>query len=67
MLDDFANALTNFDHVIVLDIYAARGVKCFNISSQDLVDKINLLGKHALYISDFENCVSYVKENVKRK
>ena len=24
-----------------------------------------LLGKHALYISDFENCVSYVKENVK--
>ena len=26
---------------------------------------INLLGKHALYISDFENCVSYVKENVK--
>ena len=65
LLDDFANALTNFDHVIVLDIYAARESNVFNISSQDLVDKINLLGKHALYISDFENCVSYVKENVK--
>ena len=50
---------------MLLDIYAARESNVFNISSQDLVDKINLLGKHALYISDFENCVSYVKENVK--
>jgi len=49
----------------LLDDFAARESNVFNISSQDLVDKINLLGKHALYISDFENCVSYVKENVK--
>ena len=65
LLDDFANALTNFDHIIVLDIYAAREINTFNISSQDLVNKINTLGKHATYIPDFENCVSYLKQNVK--
>ena len=65
LLDDFANALTNFDHIIVLDIYAAREINTFNISSQDLVTKINTLGKHATYIPDFENCVSYLKQNVK--
>lgn len=65
LLDDFANALTNFDHIIILDIYAAREINTFNISSQDLADKINLLGKHAMYIPEFKDCVTFLKENVK--
>ena len=55
---------SNLD-IIVLDIYAAREINTFNISSKDLVDKIISLGKNAMYIPDFEECVSYVKNNIK--
>lgn len=65
LLNDFADALINFDNIIVLDIYAARETNTYNISSQDLVNKIKELGKDAKYIPDFNECVSYLKENVK--
>ena len=64
LLNDFANALMNFDNVIVLDIYAARETNTYNISSKDLVNKLQLLGKNALYIPDFDECVNYVKEHI---
>lgn len=66
LLDDFAHALLNFDNVIVLDIYAARETNTYNISSKDLVDKIISLGKDAKYIPNFDECVSYLKENVQK-
>lgn len=64
LLDDFAKALLNFDNVIVTDIYAAREDNTYNISSQDLVDKINELGKKAIYISDFNNIANYLKNHI---
>ena len=64
LLDDFAKALLNFDNIIVLDIYAAREENIYNISSKDLADKIKSLGKDALYIKDFDECVSYLKSHV---
>ena len=66
-LDAFAQALLNFDNVIVTDIYAARENNTYNISSKDLVDAIVKLGKDAKYISSLEDCASYLKENVKEK
>lgn len=65
LLNDFAKALLNFDNIIILDIYAARERNTYNITSKDLVDKINSLGKKALYIPDFEECTKYIKENIK--
>ncbi|MCI8346308.1 MAG: UDP-N-acetylmuramate--L-alanine ligase [Clostridia bacterium] len=64
LLEDFANALLNFDFVIVLDIYAAREKNTYGISSQDLVDYLISIGKDAKYIPDFNDCVSYLKEHV---
>lgn len=64
LLDDFAKALQNFDNIIVLDIYAARENNTYGITSKDLVNKILSYGKDAKYISDFETCVSYVKNNI---
>ncbi len=64
LLNEFANALSNFDNIIVLDIYAARESNTYNISSKDLTDKINSLGKSAMYISDFNDCVSYINNSV---
>ncbi len=65
LLNDFAKALLNFDNIIVLDIYAAREKNTYGISSADLVNKINSLGKTAKYIPDFNTCVEYLKQNVK--
>ena len=65
LLDDFANVLSNFDHIIILDIYAAREKNTYGISSKVLVDKINSLNKEAKYIPDFEECSNYIKNNVK--
>ena len=65
LLEDFAKALINFDNILLVDIYAAREKNTYGISSNDLAKKICDLGKDAKYIPDFENCVSYLKENVK--
>ena len=64
LLDDFAKALIHFDHIIVLDIYAAREKNTYGITSKDLVNRIHSLGKDAKYIPDFEECASYVRNNV---
>ena len=66
LLDDFANALLNFDNIIILDIYAARENNTFGITSKDLADKVISLGKDAKYISDFKECAEYVKNNVQK-
>ena len=66
LLDDFAKALLNFDNIIVVDIYAAREVNTFNISSEDLAKKIRSLGKDAKYIPNFNECVAYIKEHVQK-
>ena len=65
LLNDFANALLNFDNIIVTDIYAARENNTYNISSKDLVDKIKELEHDAIYISDFDEIVKYIKEHAK--
>lgn len=66
LLHDFANALLDFDNIIVTDIYAARENNTYDISSKDLVDEIVKLGKPAIYISSLKDCASYLKENVKK-
>lgn len=63
LLNDFANALLNFDNVIITDIYAARENNTYDITAKDLSDKINELGKAAIYISNFNDIVKYVKEH----
>lgn len=64
LLGDFAKALSNFDKLIILDIYAAREQNTFDISSKDLVKKLEENNKEALYMPDFSEVVSYLKENV---
>lgn len=65
LLDDFAKALLSFDHIIVTDIYAAREQNIYNISSFDLVKRIQDFGKNALYMKDFDEIVSHIKTNAK--
>lgn len=63
LLDDFAGSLLDFDHIILTDVYAAREKNVFNVSSQDLADKLISLGKSIEYIHKFDDIVKYLKEN----
>lgn len=65
LLDDFADSLLSFDHIILADVYAAREKNIFGISSKDLADKLISLGKPVQYISSFEEIVKFLKKNVK--
>lgn len=65
LLNDFADSISNFDNIIILDIYAAREKNTFDISSKDLVNELNKNGKSAIYMPDFNEVVSYIKQNTK--
>lgn len=62
-LKDFAKALLNFDHIIITDIYAARETNTYGVSAEDLVKEIKSLNRNAIYISDFEKIVTYIKSH----
>ena len=64
LLNDFAKALSLFDHIIVLDIYAAREKNTYEITSKDLVEKIHKLGKEVNYIPDFKKCADFIKTHI---
>lgn len=65
LLDDFANALSNFDNIVVTDIYAARETNQSGITPQELVNKLISLGKNAIYIGPFEDIAKYIRANAK--
>ena len=65
LLDDFAKCLTNFDNIIVTDIYAARETNTYGVSAKDIVDKIDSMGRKAYYIPNFDDIIEFVKRNVK--
>lgn len=65
LFDDFVNAFTDADELIVTDIYAAREKDIYNISSYKLIQSIK--ERHpelkANYVSDFEDIARYLKRN----
>lgn len=66
LLNEFAEALSQFDNIIVTDIYAARESNTYGVSSKDIADRLNSSrAASCKYISNFEDIVKYVKENAK--
>ncbi len=55
LMDEFADALSYADHVVLADIYAARETDNLGISSKTLRDKIVSLGHECNYIPTHEN------------
>lgn len=64
-LDEIAEALVNFDNIIITDIYAAREKNIYNIHEEDLMNKLKKLGKSSVHISSFEEIVKTLQDNVK--
>ncbi len=63
LMNDFTNAFTDADQVIITDIYAAREKDNGKVHSKDLVKKIHHSGYEAQYISNFDDIASYVLKN----
>lgn len=64
LLTEFADAFYAADKVIITDIYAAREKDPGDIHSKDLVDRLVYNNIDAIYISDFDDIVDYLDENI---
>ncbi len=63
LLDDFAQAFSDADCVVVADIFAARERVNPGISSSDLVQRIKY--PEAVYIPQLDQIVAYLESNLK--
>lgn len=61
-LDNFAGALSHADKVIMADIYAAREKDPGDISSRDIVSRLQKLGTEVYYFPTFEEIEEFVKK-----
>ncbi|MGL4797093.1 MAG: UDP-N-acetylmuramate--L-alanine ligase [Paraclostridium sp.] len=64
LLNEFSDAFYAADKVIITDIYAAREKDPGDIHSKDLVDKLYQNNVDVVYISEFEDIVKHLQENV---
>ena len=62
-LDEFAQALSKSDKVVLADIYAAREVDPGDISSADIMEKIKELGTEAYYFPTFDEIENFLLKN----
>ena len=60
LLSDFAEALLEFDNIIVTDIYAARETDTLGISSELLKDRVNEFGGDAYYFRSFDEIENFL-------
>lgn len=62
-LDEFADALSLADEVILADIYAAREMDDLGISSKDIAERIRKRGVKCHYLLSFDKIETFILEN----
>lgn len=62
-LDQFAEALSMADVVVLADIYASRESDTLGVSSADIAEKIEELGTEVHYIPSFDEIETFILEN----
>lgn len=68
LFDDFAEAFTKADKLILAEIYAAREKNIYKISSAQLVERIKEKHpeKEVMFIESFNEIADYVSQNAQR-
>lgn len=66
LFEEFADALKGFDHVVLVDIYAAREADTGLVHAKDLANRIKELGTDARYFSSFDAVENYLLLNCKK-
>lgn len=62
-LDEFAEALSVADEVILTDIYAARETDTLGVSAEDIADRLLRLGTNVRYIPSFDEIETFILEH----
>ena len=62
--DDFVDALSLADRIILADIYAAREVDTGVVSSAMIAESLKARGKDALYLPSFEEIEKFLEKNI---
>jgi UDP-N-acetylmuramate--alanine ligase len=62
-LKEFAAALSSADYVVLADIYAARETDTLGISSEQLLEELQILGKSCSYFATFDEIENFLLEN----
>ncbi len=60
LMDQFANALSDADRVILTDIYSAREINTIGVNILDLKNKL----PNSIYISDFDQIAKHIKDTI---
>ena len=63
LFDEFAQALSHPDHLILADIYAARETDTLGISSEQLARAAASYGCDAIYLPSFDEIEKYVRDH----
>ena len=63
-LQEFANILSKFDHVIICDIYPARETNIWNVKEDDLVKLIQKENPNVIHIPTYDKIALYLMEHV---
>lgn len=64
LMDEFVDALSAADVIIMPDIYPAREPDIYNVSSKDVVEKLKNKGKEAYYLGSFEDTEKFIEKNI---
>lgn len=64
-LDGFIDVLSQADHVLLADIYAAREIDDGTVSSDDIAQGLIKKGVDAVYLGDFDSIKNYFLKNSK--
>lgn len=62
LLEDFSNAFSDADTILVADIYAAREKDTGLIHARTLAEKIEKKGKNAVYVGGFSEILDYAEK-----
>ncbi len=62
-LDEFAQALSGADEVILADIFAARETDTLGVSSEDIAERLEKLGTSVHYIPSFDEIETFILEH----
>lgn len=66
LFDEFVDALSLADHIILPDIYAARETDTLGVSSSQLAEALRMKGCDVYYISNFSEIRAFCLEHCKK-
>ncbi len=66
LFDEFAEALSDTDHIVLADIYPARETDTLGVSSEQLAEALKLLGCDAYYLPSFGAIEEFLLANCEK-